>query len=353
MQEPLQAFKGSALNSVAFIDIFRRIFHGIKFSFKEFGVLLSIMNNSANGSSGVAGNTIDGPKFLNWFYKLGRQETLIMLGEAKDNITVKTLRSGNLGNVTSGNGAGSTTKVNVDAKVGLKAFNQSHKKKEKKSESGFNNTTLDKSWVLPAAANEGYDPQSAEPITADGYLGLDTGSMSGSMVGSMTSTTSAGPRGGKKLALLLLSDEGHKVGGPPTRGAESPPRTHDNLSHTAMIVPSLPGGAINKNPPKSKKLKPAHIIGSTENVKEVVKETNPHTGKPSIGTQPKRSGMSHSASAPEPAGFFFPTLLMGTNSSSSMTSSANSHHHQVLHMPNVGFSGLGSQEDAYIRDSFY
>lgn len=356
MQDPLQAFKGSALNAVAFIDIFRRIFHGIRFSFKEFGVLLSIMNNSSNGSSGVGGNTIDGPKFLNWFYKLGRQETLIMLGEAENNITVEKLRSGNLGGVGVGNGKGSTTKVNVDTKVGLKAFNQ---KPKKKKDDGFNNGTLDKAWVLPAAANEGIDPENTEPILTDGYNSLDTGSLSGSMVGSMTgsmTSTGGGPRGGKKLALMLLSDEGHKVGGAPTRGASSPQNTREEaeLGQSGMIVPSLPGGAMNNNPPakskaQAKKVKPAHST-----TKEVVKETNPHTGKPSIGTQAKRSGLSHSTSQPAPAGFFFPTLLAGTTSGSSITSKdSGAQHPAVLQMPNVGFSGMGMQQDTSDRDSFY
>ena len=44
LQEPLQAFKGPSLSPLSFIDIFRRIFHGIKFTFSEVGVLLSILD---------------------------------------------------------------------------------------------------------------------------------------------------------------------------------------------------------------------------------------------------------------------------------------------------------------------
>ena len=57
MQEPLQAFKGPALNAVAFIDICRRIFHGLKFTHSEVGVLLSILDQAGTGS-------IDGPRFF-------------------------------------------------------------------------------------------------------------------------------------------------------------------------------------------------------------------------------------------------------------------------------------------------
>lgn len=86
MQVPLQAFKGPALNPMAFRDTFARVFIGSKFTFPEVGVLLSILDL---GKKGV----VDGPQFLKWLYKLGRQEGRIMLGEIADCVTLADLRS--------------------------------------------------------------------------------------------------------------------------------------------------------------------------------------------------------------------------------------------------------------------
>ena len=86
LQEPLQAFKGPALKPLAFRDIFSRVFSSIKLSFPEIGVLLSILDSAGVGS-------LDGPRFLNWFYKLGRIEGRIMLGEAENNVTLEGLRA--------------------------------------------------------------------------------------------------------------------------------------------------------------------------------------------------------------------------------------------------------------------
>ena len=86
LQEPLQAFKGPALTPLAFRDIFSRVFTSIKFTFPEVGVLLNILDTAGVGS-------LDGPRFLNWFYKLGRIEGRIMLGEAEDDVTLEGLRA--------------------------------------------------------------------------------------------------------------------------------------------------------------------------------------------------------------------------------------------------------------------
>lgn len=87
LQEPLQAFKGPALNPLAFRDIFSRVFSSIKLTFPEVGVLLSILDTAGVGS-------LDGPRFLNWFYKLGRCEAKIMLGEMdSNNVTLESLRA--------------------------------------------------------------------------------------------------------------------------------------------------------------------------------------------------------------------------------------------------------------------
>jgi hypothetical protein len=85
LQEPLQAFKGPALTPLAFIDTFRKAFHDIKFSLPEVGVLISIQENSGT-------NTLDGPRFLTWFYKLARKESAIMLGEVEDDVTFNSLK---------------------------------------------------------------------------------------------------------------------------------------------------------------------------------------------------------------------------------------------------------------------
>lgn len=62
--EKLQGFKGPAMFPQAFRDIFYRVFQ-IRLSFPEMGVLCSILDTSGTLA-------LDGPKFLNWLYKLGK-----------------------------------------------------------------------------------------------------------------------------------------------------------------------------------------------------------------------------------------------------------------------------------------
>ena len=61
--EPMQAFKGPAMFPVAFREVFRRIF-GIKLTYPEIGVLLTIYDVGGNG-------TIDGSLFVNSIFRLG------------------------------------------------------------------------------------------------------------------------------------------------------------------------------------------------------------------------------------------------------------------------------------------
>ena len=288
LQEPLQAFKGPALNSVAFIDIFRRIFHGIKFTFKEFGVLLSILDSAGT-------RCIDGPRFLNWFYKIGRKETQIMLGEIEDDITLENLKKGNTVDVTKGT---DTVMTPFNGKKPPAKGNKQSKK--------FNQETLDKSWVLPAAAGEDLDAAQ----TVEESLPLQG-----------STPVSSAPKGGKRLALMLMSDDGHKVGGKPTKGAKA-----STIQSTALITPTLPGGKP-MNRSKSQK-----VVGSTKKSaakgpakssvahKEVHTEKNPHTGKTSISIQAAGPNVADSA------GFFFPTLISGGNKA-------------ALTVPDVGISG--------------
>ena len=61
--ERLQAFKGPSMFPQGFRDVFYNVFL-IRLSFPEMGVLLSILDNSGT-------LTLDGPKFLNWLYRIG------------------------------------------------------------------------------------------------------------------------------------------------------------------------------------------------------------------------------------------------------------------------------------------
>ena len=81
---PMQAFKGPALDPESFRELFNHIFL-IRFSFPEIGVLLSILDHQGNG-------VLDGPRLLNWFYKICRWEEKIMLGEVPDNVTLQQLK---------------------------------------------------------------------------------------------------------------------------------------------------------------------------------------------------------------------------------------------------------------------
>lgn len=156
LQEPLQAFKGPALTPLAFREIFGRIFHKNKFSFPEMGVLLSILDSSGTG-------TLDGPRFLNWFYKLGRIEGKIMLGEAEDDVTLEGLRA-----QASAAFAAALAAAQGGETPSLEPFNAAGPKKSPKSRlrphadaargnpdpetpEQFTKATLGKQWILPSA----------------------------------------------------------------------------------------------------------------------------------------------------------------------------------------------------------
>lgn len=81
----IQGFKGPAMPPGIFKDLFNRIFSE-KMSLPEVGVLLEILDTGGNG-------TIDGGKFLSWFYKLSRIEGRFLLGESDEQVTIDIMKS--------------------------------------------------------------------------------------------------------------------------------------------------------------------------------------------------------------------------------------------------------------------
>jgi hypothetical protein len=332
MQEPLQAFKGPALNAVSFIDVCRRIFHGTKFSYPEVGVLMSILDGAGTG-------TIDGPRFLNWFYKLGRVEGEIMLGEREDDVTMRSLRAG----------AASATEDPSMVKVELKPFNQAPSGKKGNNYGGKNigGSSNASGVVLPAAAAAQAKPtlaSSSAPTLFDAQDGM-SGPES-----AVAAANAAGPRGGKKLAMLLMSDKGKHVGGKalnastdvivPSLPAAASIRggARGNLSKSASMDSSIGGkksgkGAAggNRNNKKREGHHDSLARAAQESQRKIdprhmdVSESKEATGKVSKGT------MSDSAAAPAASGggFFFPTLLAGASSTGGSE------------VPNVAPSGRG------------
>ena len=83
--EGMQGFKGPALPPNKFRELFAKIFN-IKFTYPEIGVLLSILDLGGIG-------TLDGTRFLNWFYKICRLEERFMLGETTEAVSFETLKA--------------------------------------------------------------------------------------------------------------------------------------------------------------------------------------------------------------------------------------------------------------------
>jgi hypothetical protein len=69
--EKLQAFKGPAMFPMAFREIFYNVFH-IRMTYPEMGVMCSILDSSGTLA-------LDGPKFLNWLYKLGMNAVFLVV----------------------------------------------------------------------------------------------------------------------------------------------------------------------------------------------------------------------------------------------------------------------------------
>jgi len=119
--DSIQSFKGPAFNPKSFREVFYRVFL-IRFTFPEVGVLLSIVDSAGAG-------TIDGPLFLNWFYKLARKEERIMLGEIKDDFSIANLK------VDAGEALSPTKPLPTATKITLPppATKKANNKTEKKS----------------------------------------------------------------------------------------------------------------------------------------------------------------------------------------------------------------------------
>jgi hypothetical protein len=225
VQEPLNAFKGPALNPDAFINTFRRAFLKIKLTTNEVGVLKNLLD----ANSGLV--TIDGPRFLTWFYKLARRETTIMLGEAQDDITFESLR------VSSGEDL-------------LKAATSSVVKH--KSQSPMKKNSSMTNSILPTTSADG--SLRGEP--------LDLGSPA-PLLGQQASPESKSPgdggkivpKGGKKLAIALISHasegENASVYPRPTIQQQDPMRNYNSTKKKSNK------GAISTNSTNSTKKTPS------------------------------------------------------------------------------------------------
>ena len=178
LQEPLQAFKGPALSPLAFRDIFGRIFGSKnRFTFPEMGVLLSILDNAGTG-------TLDGPRFLNWFYKLGRVEGRIMLGEAEDDVTLQALRANASQAFAAALAAASSGSPKADA---LEPYNQPARRQKfpgtaaaieragEEEREKFTRQTLDQSWILPGTTEAHTVDESDPQVLEDAFAPLAVG----------------------------------------------------------------------------------------------------------------------------------------------------------------------------------
>jgi Ca2+-binding EF-hand superfamily protein len=174
--DSLQGFKGSAMTGRAFRELFRRIFN-MKLTYPEVGVVMSIFDEAGIGS-------LDGPKFLNAFMRLGRLEEKVMLQEWTDPVTLDFLRGSQPLTIGTATKVTNATKERYNSPT--KAFNgtqvaaanaaRKYRKGGANDSSGnfggrtggtagtsrteesthsenFNNTTVhDQSWVLPHVA---------------------------------------------------------------------------------------------------------------------------------------------------------------------------------------------------------
>jgi hypothetical protein len=68
-----QAFKGPALPPLAFREVFYRVFL-VRLTYPEIGALMSVLDEGGTG-------TLDGTKFMNSFFRLGRLQEKALLGE--------------------------------------------------------------------------------------------------------------------------------------------------------------------------------------------------------------------------------------------------------------------------------
>ena len=184
----LQAFKGPALKPKAFRELYRRIFD-IRFSYPEVGVLMSIFDEHGVGS-------IDGPKFLNSFYRLSRYEEGVMMGTsdpptlaflsaqgASDMATTDLINSKKNNN---SKGFGSATMIKANKRAIKKiAAATTGSNSNKNPQSGnnnnsltgdFNKATVNAAWILPhvAGSTSGASPPPAlDPSNLQSVVSTD------------------------------------------------------------------------------------------------------------------------------------------------------------------------------------
>ena len=295
LQEPLQAFKGPALSPLAFREIFGRIF-GTKNkpTFPEMGVLLSILDNAGTG-------TLDGPRFLNWFYKLGRIEGRIMLGESPDDVTLQGLRASASHAYAAALAAaqGAAQGGGGGPKDALEVFNSKPQKKfghrggggggedpQEEDVSEFTRQTLNQSWILPSATGvEG---------TADGH------------------------------DVEALQDTFAPLN-PLKKKSSAQPRAEEDLEgemrayNAALGDSKATGKATGKAPPSK----------GTKGNKDRRGSEDDQSGPPGESSQPGRTivvrddmdgagaskGKKKGSFSASPAGFYFPSLLQTSSSS--------------------------------------
>lgn len=149
----MQAFKGPALPPIAFREVFYRVFL-VRLTFPEVGVLMNIMDEGGTGS-------IDGTKFMNAFFRLGRLQEKSLLGE--ESIELNSLDC--LRPVSRPNGDDTLLKMSSKNLSGnLKKLNSSNLNIRSKSPdelrhtsiqatdediNSFTQVTLGHSWILP------------------------------------------------------------------------------------------------------------------------------------------------------------------------------------------------------------
>jgi Ca2+-binding EF-hand superfamily protein len=154
----MQGFKGPALPPDKFRELFAKIFN-IRLSFPEIGVLLSILDLGGIGS-------LDGTKFLNWFYKICRHEEKFMLGESSDPVTFATLKAASTLAAAGPTRAG-TARMGTAQRTG-------------KSRGGGGGSSIARSWADSSV----------------GYMVSDGGSIDSSQQGQSLTTTQSRNRGG-------------------------------------------------------------------------------------------------------------------------------------------------------------
>lgn len=163
---PMQSLKGPALPPNAFKEIFYRIFQ-VKLTYPEIGALFSVLDEAGSG-------VMDGRKFCNAFFRLGRLEEKLMFGEIQTQISLQSLRpSSAVLNSSSLFTSGSSTMKkssqssrDLHAAESTKSVGRSTSPEDLRNVSisamesdidVYSDVTIGKSWVLPATVKSSVD----------------------------------------------------------------------------------------------------------------------------------------------------------------------------------------------------